>query len=91
MGFSGPGWAGAGAGRAFGLGPNQEDRICFYFPKLFSIAKTIPVKTRNCLKAQKILRKSQQFQENSQRQIGTRTIQIKYLVLMENILEPSTK
>jgi hypothetical protein len=43
MGFSGPGWAEAGAGRAFGLGPNWEDRICFYFPKLFSIAKTISV------------------------------------------------
>jgi hypothetical protein len=30
MGLSGPGWAGAGAGRAFGLGPNREDRILVF-------------------------------------------------------------
>jgi hypothetical protein len=39
------------AGQAFGLGPVRWDRISFYFLKSFFIAKTIPVKTKNCLKA----------------------------------------
>jgi hypothetical protein len=72
-------------------GPAATPGSFFLISEFIFNAKTIPVKTRTCLKARKILRKSQQFQENSQRQIGTQTIQIKYLVLMEKILEPSTK
>jgi hypothetical protein len=80
-----PGWT--EVGRAFGLGPNRKDR---FFSNFFN-AKTIPEKFRNCLKARKILRKSKKFLENSQRIIGTWTIQIKYLELMKKILEPSNK
>jgi hypothetical protein len=52
----------ARAGRAFGLGPFQWDRFFPFFEFIFN-AKTIPEKPRNCLKARKILRKSQKFQE----------------------------
>jgi hypothetical protein len=77
-------WRASGwAGRRW-VGPTGSTQIIFH-------AKTIPVKARNCLKALKILRKSQTFQENSQRRIGTRTIQINWLVLMKKILEPSNK
>jgi hypothetical protein len=50
MGFSGLGWAGAGAGRAFGLGPTR--RICFFshFFEIFSSAKT---NSRKCLQGTK--------------------------------------
>jgi hypothetical protein len=66
----GPRWALAGRarvdgglGRAFGLGPG---RIGFrFFSNLFLMRKQIPEKSRNCLKARKILRKSQKFQEHS--------------------------
>jgi hypothetical protein len=72
MGFDGPGCrTGADAGRS-GSGlrarPRKEGFVFFEF--IFN-AKTIPEKSRNCLKARKILRKSQKFQENSQRLIGT--------------------
>jgi hypothetical protein len=80
------------AGRRW-VGPSgsaQTERIGFFFEFIFN-AKTIPEKFRNCLKARKILRKSQKFLENSQRIIGTWTIQIKYLELMKKILEPSNK
>jgi hypothetical protein len=71
MGLGGPaGWAGRDAGRAFGLGPMKKDLFCF-FPKLLFNAKTIPGNPRKCFEARKILRKSQKFQENSQRHIGT--------------------
>jgi hypothetical protein len=71
MGFGGPGcWAEADAGRAFWLNPSRKDRVSFFSEFIFN-AKTIPEKSRNCLKARKILRKSQNFQENSQRLIGT--------------------
>jgi hypothetical protein len=73
------------------MGLAQKNWRNFHFPKLISNAKTIPVEPRNCLKALKILRKSQKFQENSQRLIGTLSIQIKYLELMKKILEPSNK
>jgi hypothetical protein len=53
----------AGAGRAFGLGPFQEDS-CF-FPNLFLMPETIPENAEIVLKARKILEKSQKFQENS--------------------------
>jgi hypothetical protein len=44
--------------------PNPIDRF-FFFSNLFLMRKQIPEKSRNCLKARKILRKSQKFQENS--------------------------
>jgi hypothetical protein len=62
------GWRGRGrarAGRVFGLGPFQVDRFSF-FEFIFN-AKTIQEKPRNCLKARKILKKTQKFQENSKR------------------------
>jgi hypothetical protein len=42
--------------------PNPVDR---FFSKLPLMQKQFPEKSRNCLKARKILRKSQKFQENS--------------------------
>jgi hypothetical protein len=54
--------------------PRRKGMVFFLFSKFIFNAKTIPLKTRNCLKARKILRKSQKFQKNSQRPIGTRTI-----------------
>jgi hypothetical protein len=53
-------------GRLPRMGLAQNNWRNFHFPKLISNAKTIPVKPRNFLKALKILRKSQKFQENSQ-------------------------
>jgi hypothetical protein len=53
-------------GRAFGLGSNRKDKICFFF-KIFFSAKTNSENARKCLEARKIPRKSQKFQENSQR------------------------
>jgi hypothetical protein len=35
--------------------------LFFFFSEFISSAKTIPAKTRNCLRARKILRKSQKF------------------------------
>jgi hypothetical protein len=46
--------------------------------------------SENAYKARKILRKSQKIHENSERQIGTRTIH-EVLVLAKKILEPSNK
>jgi hypothetical protein len=63
----------------------------FFFRNYFLIWKQFQKNPRNCLKARKILRKSQKFQKNSQRHIGTWTIQIKHLELMKRILEPSNK
>jgi hypothetical protein len=54
-----------GCGSAFGLGPDEKDKVLYFFPKLFSSAKQIQEKPRKCLKAREILRKSQKFQENS--------------------------
>jgi hypothetical protein len=71
-------------GRAFGLGPDRQDRVCFFiFPKLIFNAQTIPERYSNCFKAPKILGKFQKFQENSQRHFGSRAIQIKYLELLK--------
>jgi hypothetical protein len=53
--------------------------------------KQFQKKSKNCFKAPKILEKFQTFQENSQRHLGTREIQIKYLELMKKILEPYNK
>jgi hypothetical protein len=54
----------SGLGRASGSA--QSGRVDFsFFPNLFLMRKQIPEKSRNCLKARKILRKSQKFQENS--------------------------
>jgi hypothetical protein len=65
----GPGGrAGAGAGGPERVGPSgsaRSSRIVFLFFEFIFNAKTIPEKPRNCLKARKILRKSQKFQENS--------------------------
>jgi hypothetical protein len=46
-------------------GSAQLDRICF-FSNLFLMRIQFQKTSRNCLKAQKILRKSQKFQDNSQ-------------------------
>jgi hypothetical protein len=54
-----------GCGSAFGLGLDEKDKVLYFFPKLFSSAKQIQEKPRKCLKARKILRKSQKSQENS--------------------------
>jgi hypothetical protein len=57
----------AGQGRSGGLGratgSAQSGRIIFFFSNLFLMRKQFSEKSRNCLKAQKILRKSQKFQE----------------------------
>jgi hypothetical protein len=54
-----------------GVGPSGsaqgKDRIGFFISEFIFNAKTIPVKTGDCLKARKILQKSQKFQENFQR------------------------
>jgi hypothetical protein len=47
------------------MGLAQLERKFIYFPNFIFSAKTIPGKPKNCLKALKILRKSQKFQENS--------------------------
>jgi hypothetical protein len=52
-------------GRAYGLGPDRKGIGFFLIYEFIFNAKTIPGNTRNCLKARKILRKSQKFQENS--------------------------
>jgi hypothetical protein len=63
-------WASRGPGELERVGPSgsaQTERIGFviiFFEFIFN-AKTIPEKSRNYLKARKILRKSQKFQENS--------------------------
>jgi hypothetical protein len=64
MGLAGQRLGLAEMGRAYGLGPDRKG-IVFLISEFIFNAKTIPVKTRNCLKARKILRKSQKFQENS--------------------------
>jgi hypothetical protein len=55
---AGPGWMRVGPS-----GSGQEGRFCFF--RIYFNAKTIPEKSRNCLKARKILRKPQKFQETS--------------------------
>jgi hypothetical protein len=95
MGCAGPALAGAdagqgGAGSGLWARPSKK-RFIIFFQNKFSMRKQFQEKSRSCLKARKILRKSQKFQENSQRHNGTRTIQIKYLELMKKILEPSNK
>jgi hypothetical protein len=47
-----------------------KDRFCFFSEIIFQ-CKTNLGKPRKCLKAQKIPKKSQKFQENSQRYIET--------------------
>jgi hypothetical protein len=65
MGLSGPGGR-AGADWVGPTGSAQTGRIGFlFFTNLFLMRKQIPEKSRNCLKARKILRKSQKIQENS--------------------------
>jgi hypothetical protein len=51
---------------ADGLGPTRKKAFFFHFPNLIFNAKTFPRNPRKCFKAQKILRKFQKFQENSQ-------------------------
>jgi hypothetical protein len=43
-----------------------ERKFFFHFLNLISNAKTFPRNPRKCFKAQKILKKFQKFQENSQ-------------------------
>jgi hypothetical protein len=50
--------------------------------------KQFQEKPRKCFKAQKNTQKNTKFRKIFQRFIGARTIQIKYLELMKNILEP---
>jgi hypothetical protein len=52
-------------GRAFGLGPVGKDRVLFFFLKYIFSAKEFQRNSSNSFKALKILRKSQEFQENS--------------------------
>jgi hypothetical protein len=62
---AGPRWAEADrVGSGLRARPRKK-WIVFFFPNLFSMPKQIPGKSRNYLKARKILRKSQKFQENS--------------------------
>jgi hypothetical protein len=56
MGPAGP-TVGLGWTRVGPSGSAQEGRFCFFFEFIFN-AKTIPEKSRNCLKARKILEKS---------------------------------
>jgi hypothetical protein len=53
---------------ADGLGPTRKKALFFslHFPNLIFNAKTFPRNPRKCFKAQKILKKFQKFQENSQ-------------------------
>jgi hypothetical protein len=44
-------------GRAFGLDPDEKDKVLYFCLKLFSSAKQIQEKPRKCLKSPKILRK----------------------------------
>jgi hypothetical protein len=63
----GPGGPVAGperVGSGHRLGPIRKGSFLF-FSNLFLMRKQIPEKSRNCLKARKILRKSEKFQENS--------------------------
>jgi hypothetical protein len=68
-------WGGCGGlakrpgstGRLKRMGLAQLERKFIYFPNFIFSAKTIPGKPRNCLKALKILRKSQKFHKNFQR------------------------
>jgi hypothetical protein len=54
------------------MGLAQKDRqVLFFFKIIFIAKKTIPEILEIVLKARKILKKSQTFQENSQRLIGT--------------------
>jgi hypothetical protein len=53
------------AGRVGPTGSAQSGSICFIFFELFLMPETIPEKLEIVLKARKILRKSQKFQENS--------------------------
>jgi hypothetical protein len=61
--------------------PRRKGMVFFLFSEFILNAKTILENLENVLKARKILGKFPKFQETSQRQIRTRTIQIKYLVL----------
>jgi hypothetical protein len=54
-------------GRLLRMGLAQLERKFIYFPNFIFSTKTIPGKPRNCLKALKILRKSQKFHKNFQR------------------------
>jgi hypothetical protein len=47
------GWAGAGAGRAFGLVPNGKDRIGFLFFLNYFKCENNSIKSRNCFKGMK--------------------------------------
>jgi hypothetical protein len=53
--------------------------------------KTIPKNVEKSIQGTKNTKKSKNFRKNSQRWIGGRTIQIKYLEFMKRILEPSNK
>jgi hypothetical protein len=64
-GWAPPGQA-AGPERVGPSGSARSSRVDFlFFSNLFLMRKQIPEKSRNCLEARKILRKSQKFQENS--------------------------
>jgi hypothetical protein len=61
-----------GTGGLLRMGLAQKDRqVLFFFKIIFIAKKTIPKILEIVLKARKILKKSQTFQENSQRLIGT--------------------
>jgi hypothetical protein len=55
-----------GAGSGLWARPSKE-RFIIFFRNKFSMRKQFQEKSRSCLKARKILRKSQKFQENSQK------------------------
>jgi hypothetical protein len=60
----------AGAGRAFGLGPNREDKILYFF-EIFSSTKTNSEIPENVYKTRKNTSKIPKIPKNSQRHNGT--------------------
>jgi hypothetical protein len=63
--LGGPGGRAGAGGLGRAAGSAQSDRIVLFFSNLFLMPEKIPEIAEIVLKAQKILRKSQKFQENS--------------------------
>jgi hypothetical protein len=65
------------------VGSAHKERRIYLFPKYFTVQKHFQKSLVNVYNARKILRKYPKFEENFQRNNGTRTIQIKYLELIK--------